>query len=111
MARALEDRSYQVQTLALDSMSQIGAAEDVPTIEPLLENTRERAHAGFAFLEEALEGKRYLLGEEFSAADIMMGFTLVAGRVLGVLDERYPNLVAYLERLEARPALQKARGT
>jgi glutathione S-transferase len=38
----------------------------------------------------------------------MMGFTLVAARVLGVLDDRYPVLDGYLARLAARPAFQKA---
>ena len=37
----------------------------------------------------------------------MMGFTLIAGRMLGVIDDRYPAITAYLERLQARPALQK----
>ena len=38
----------------------------------------------------------------------MMGFTLIAARTLGVLDQHYPGLQRYLGRLEARPALQKA---
>ena len=39
----------------------------------------------------------------------MMGFTLAAARVLGLLDaERYGALAAYLDRLQSRPAFQKA---
>jgi glutathione S-transferase len=45
-----------------------------------------------------------------SAADVMMGFTLGAARLIGVLDDRYPNLTAYLARLEARPAFARAVG-
>ncbi len=37
-----------------------------------------------------------------------MGFTLVAASMLGVLDDRYPKLNAYLSRLQARPAFRKA---
>jgi hypothetical protein len=37
----------------------------------------------------------------------MMGFTLIAGRMLGVVDDRNPTINTYLERLQARPALQK----
>ena len=59
-------------------------------------------------LERELAGRAYLVGDTFSAADIMMGFTLVAARLLGVLDDRYPAVSAYLARLEARPAFQKA---
>jgi glutathione S-transferase len=41
----------------------------------------------------------------------MMGFTLVASRLIGVLDDRYPRLNAYLDRLGERPAFQKAIAT
>ena len=42
------------------------------------------------------------------AADVMMGFTLRAAVLLGVLDERFPRLRRYVARLEARPAFQIA---
>ncbi len=59
-------------------------------------------------LEKALAGKEYLLGREFSAADIMMGYTLLSARAFGVLRDRHLNVSAYLARLEARPVLRKA---
>jgi glutathione S-transferase len=73
----------------------------------LVDDTRGRAAAGLDFLQHHLGQQQYLLGDDFSAADIMMGFTLVAARALGVLDERYPTLDAYLARLQGRPAFQK----
>jgi len=72
---------------------------------------RERAAASLTFVERALGAKEYLLGDAFSAADVMMGFTLLAARLLGVLDERFPRLSAYLARLESRPAFQRAAET
>lgn len=74
----------------------------------LLDDVRHRAAAGLGFIERAIGNGPWLLGATFSAADVMMGFTLMAARLLGVLDERYPGLCDYLERLEARPALQRA---
>ncbi len=74
----------------------------------IVEDARARAATGFEFLEREIGQGPYLLGDQFSAADIMMGFTLVAARVLGVLDDRFPALSAYLARLEARPPFQKA---
>jgi len=79
-------------------------ASDHPS---LIADARTRAAAGFQQLEHELRDKQYLLGDAFSAADIMMGFTLIAGRMLGVIDDRYPSINAYLERLQARPALQR----
>jgi len=81
-----------------------GDAAEVPTV---MADARDRAHTTLAVVELALEGRDHL-ADEFSAADIMMGFTLGAARVLGVLDERYPRIHAYLARLEARPPFQQA---
>ena len=38
----------------------------------------------------------------------MMGFTLMTAERLGVLPEAHTNLRRYLQRLQARPALQRA---
>ena len=81
-----------------------GDAADLPTV---IADARERAHRTLMVVEDALEGREHLAGA-FSAADIMVGFTVAAARVLGVLDARHPNLGAYLARLEARPAFQRA---
>ncbi len=49
----------------------------------------------------------YRTGQAFTAADVMMGFTLIAARSLAVLDDRFPKLLAYVGRLASRPAFQK----
>jgi glutathione S-transferase len=82
--------------------------EDAAQHAAIVEDARGRAASGLEFLERELDDGAYLLGDEFSAADVMMGFTLVAARLLGVLDDRFPALQRYLARLEARPAFQKA---
>jgi glutathione S-transferase len=76
--------------------------------QQLIEDARLRAASGIEFLEQSLGDKGYVVGDEFTAADIMLGFTLVAAQLLGVLDERFPKTNAYLSRLVARPAFQKA---
>ena len=60
-------------------------------------------------LTQALEGKSFLLGEQFSAADVMIGSTLIWGQMLGLLND-YPALAAYVGRLAGRPAFQRAQG-
>ncbi|MFI5397955.1 MAG: glutathione S-transferase family protein [Candidatus Binatia bacterium] len=70
-------------------------------------DARKRLAAVLDVLEKALAGKQYLLGAEFSAADIMMGYSLLLTKWFGSLSDTYPNVTAYLQRLEQRPALQK----
>ena len=74
----------------------------------LLADARNRAVQALAFVERALGEREYLVGDTFTGADVMMGFTLAAARRLGVLDESLPRLGRYLDRLLARPALKRA---
>jgi glutathione S-transferase len=84
-----------------------GYRDDAAAHAKIIEDARARAAMGFDFLEEQIGDRLYLLGEAFSAADIMMGFTLVAAQMLGVLDARHPRLNTYVARLQERPALRK----
>lgn len=74
----------------------------------VIADAKIRAQAGLDQIEKALAGNDYILGEAFTAADIMLGFTLYAAQILDLLDQRHGNIAAYLHRLTARPALQKA---
>lgn len=56
-------------------------------------------------VDAALNGKACLLGERFSAADIMVGSTLMW--IPEALDQ-CPTLRQYVERLQQRPAYQRA---
>ena len=58
-------------------------------------------------IEQALEGREYLVGT-FSAADIMLGHAIYMSNRLGRVTDDMPNLKAYVKRIEARPAFQKA---
>ncbi|CAD5109649.1 glutathione S-transferase family protein [Zestomonas carbonaria] len=61
-----------------------------------------------AYLEGALADGDWFAGNEFSAADIQMSFPLEAAQARGGLDSRYPRLSAFLQRIHARPAYQRA---
>ena len=56
-------------------------------------------------LAKELDHNGYLLGEQFTCADIMMGTTLTW---LPELLESYPPLLAYTQRVTARPAYRRA---
>jgi glutathione S-transferase len=55
----------------------------------------------------AVEPGPYLMGEQFTAADVVLGSTLRWGMMFGLLPKR-PEFVAYVSRLEQRPALKRA---
>ena len=61
-----------------------------------------------AFMETELEKNRWFAGNEFSAADIQLSFPLEAAAARAGLNASRPKLMAYLDRIHARPAYQRA---
>ena len=71
----------------------------------------QQARLDLAFdLVEARTGEaRWFAGDDFTAADIMMGFSLTTMRYFLPYDyARLPNLRAYLKRIGERPAYRRA---
>jgi glutathione S-transferase len=60
-----------------------------------------------SFVDRSLEGKDYLLGKEFTAADIQMSFVGEVAGAFGLLDQ-YPNMKAWVERFQSHPAYEEA---
>lgn len=60
-----------------------------------------------AALAQGLTPGPYLLGETFSAADVLVGSTTRFGQNFGILPKEGPT-ADYVARLNARPALQRA---
>jgi glutathione S-transferase len=58
-------------------------------------------HLGY--VDGALAGRDWLVGDDISAADIQMSFVGEVGRAMGQAD-KYPNIKAWVERFQARPA-------
>ena len=58
-------------------------------------------------LAKAVAGGPYLMGAQFTAADVVIGSGLRWGMMFKLLPER-PEFVAYVNRLGQRPALQRA---
>ncbi len=73
----------------------------------VLTEMRSRARMCCEAVDAAVSGKAFLLGDDFSGADIMMGYSLLlADRVVPFAD--LPQLTAYWQRLSARPGYRKA---
>jgi glutathione S-transferase len=60
-------------------------------------------------IEEVVAQGPWLLGERFSAADVMVGSDVNFGINVFKLVEPRPALMAYVARCAARPAFQRAQ--
>jgi glutathione S-transferase len=76
---------------------------------PILQMMRDRLQRRIALVENHLQKAVYFAGSRFSAADIIMHFPLATMRTFTKLDvSKYPNIMAWLRRVSARPAYQRA---
>lgn len=76
--------------------------------------TVARAHKRFSevasVLEERMKGRNFILGNTFSAADVVLGGALYFAKRIGQIADDMPTLRAYLDRLVERPAAKKGYG-
>lgn len=74
------------------------------------ENSTAAGHGDYervmASLDQALSNGPWLLGQKFSAADIVMGSTLNFATMFGAIPKE-GRIKEYVERIAARPAFQK----
>ena len=60
------------------------------------------------YMEAELGQRAWFAGDDFSAADIQMSFPLEAAAQRAGLDASRPKLMAFLQRIHARPAYRRA---
>ena len=86
-------------------------------LRPIVRGIADKVSAGFIapqialhmdFIEAELAKSTWFAGEDFSAADIQMSFPLEAGSARGRATSGRPRIAAFLERIHARPAYQRA---
>ena len=63
------------------------------------------------FMESEMAKSEWFAGDQFSGADIQMSFPVEAAASRGVLNSGRPHLMAFLDRIHARPAYQRALET
>ncbi len=75
---------------------------------PAVQMLVERNTNALKYIDSVLAQTPYLAGSEFSAADIMMEFNFSFMDRLPKIDiTPYPHIVAWLQRVRARPAYQR----
>lgn len=61
-----------------------------------------------SIIDRELAGKEFICGKELTAADTMLGYSLLLCKLFGLLTDDYPNAGAYFARLSERPGFKKA---
>ncbi len=69
---------------------------------------RDKLASRFQWIDGELKDKQYLMGENFSVADGYLFTVTNWAKPMNIDLTPYPNLVAYRERVAARPAVQEA---
>ncbi len=86
-------------------IGRVGLAPDNP-VQMAMQGRLDRV---MALVEARLGEADYLAGAEFTAADIMSVFSLTTMRLFQPVDlQPYPNILAYLQLIGARPAYRRA---
>lgn len=82
---------------------------NLPADNPMLGAMRGRLDRALRYLDGRLAQAPYLAGETFTAADVMTVFSLTTMRLFYPADlSPYPAILAYLQRIGARPAYRRA---
>lgn len=82
---------------------------NLPDDNPVLLAMKERLDRALSLVDRRLGEASYFAGSAFTAADIIMVFSLTTMRYFLPLDiTPYRNIVAYLARISQRPAYQAA---
>jgi glutathione S-transferase len=94
------------------------AAAPVPFfVKPVLKGVAKNVGQSFidpnlrrqlAYMESELTAHPWFAGAEFSAADIQMSYPVEAAQARMGFDKAHPRLAAWLARIHARPAYQRA---
>ena len=81
-----------------------------PAVSAVVERSSERLGKMLRLIDARLSENTWLAGEEFTAADIMIVFTLTTMRSFYPLDlAEYQGIMKYLERVTAREGYKRAR--
>ena len=76
---------------------------------PVVQALSSRGTNAMALVEDRLGNAKWFAGDTFTAADIIMVFSLTTMRAFTPFDlAAFPNIRAYLQRVGARPAYQRA---
>ena len=104
----MEFAENQLTVIMAEIVAHGGILPQERIIPALVERGNALAPQLIQIIEEGLDGKPHILGDNFSVADIMLGFGLSIATYLEFVNHSTPNCQAYCTRLATRPAYIKA---
>ena len=78
------------------------------TPEDFKKISREYVAQRFDWIDKQLTGKQYLMGDAFTVADAYMFTVLRWSPRVGIDLSKWPNITAYLDRVDGRPKVKEA---
>jgi glutathione S-transferase len=93
----------ELLTIMFDAMKPLEARQPAAA-----EKARVAADEMLQFVELSLAGREYLVGAQFSVADVNVGSVVNIAGACGLLTPELPLTTAWLARLRARPAFVRA---
>lgn len=112
MPKAGDMARYRVQQwlafVATELHKVFGAFFKPNTPEATKEINRELLARRLAYVDAKLDGRSYLMGDAFTAADAYLWTILGWARLVGIDLSSFANIQRYLGTVAARPAVQKA---
>jgi glutathione S-transferase len=97
--------SMQPAGMVVAMLNRSGAGADTPLVKAM----QGRVDKAWAMIEARLGQVPYFAGDELTGADTMWVYGLTSGRAWSGKDiTPYPNLLAYLQRIGARPGYRRA---
>lgn len=91
------------------SRAMLLAAAQVPKDNAMAKYALSGVQQALAIVDAHLKSNKWLAGEDFTAADCMIVYSLSTGRYYGPRGyEEYPNIVRYLGDIGERPAYKRA---
>ena len=74
---------------------------------PLKDRIDSEIDNHLGYIDRALAGRDFIVGDALTGADVQLSFVGEVGRAFGRL-EKFPAIAAWVERLHARPAFKRA---
>jgi glutathione S-transferase len=81
---------------------------EVERIPAAAEDGRVRLHQALDVVDKVLAERPFILGDEFTAADIMVAYGVAISKIMRELPPELGALSAYLSRMKKRPAYERA---